>query len=53
MIKANSYLPDKLSSILKNIQFKGVTGDISFDAKGDINRGSISMYQVKIVSGNI
>ena len=46
MIKANSYLPENIS-IFKNIQFKGVTGDISFDAKGDINRGSISMYQVK------
>jgi branched-chain amino acid transport system substrate-binding protein len=47
MIKANSYLPEKYLPFLKKIQFKGVTGDISFDTKGDINRGSISMYQVK------
>ena len=47
MVKANSSLPENYLPFLKNIQFKGVTGDISFDAKGDINRGSISMYQVK------
>jgi branched-chain amino acid transport system substrate-binding protein len=47
MVKADSSLPENYLPFLKNIQFKGVTGDISFDAKGDIKRGSISMYQVK------
>ena len=36
------YLPELASS-----QYQGVTGNITFDEKGDIKGGGISLYQVK------
>jgi branched-chain amino acid transport system substrate-binding protein len=47
MKKAGSTDPAKYLPELAKIQFQGVTGNISFDEKGDIKGGSISLYQVK------
>ena len=41
-MKAKVYLP-----ALAAIQYQGVTGNVAFDAKGDIKGGSISLYRVK------
>ena len=47
IIQANSASPQDYLSYVKKIKFQGVTGPISFDKKGDINRGSISLYEIK------
>jgi branched-chain amino acid transport system substrate-binding protein len=36
------YLPE-----LKKIAYKGVTGNIAFDAKGDIKDGTLTLYTYK------
>ncbi|MCL6263216.1 branched-chain amino acid ABC transporter substrate-binding protein [Craterilacuibacter sp. RT1T] len=36
------YLPE-----VGKTQHKGVTGDVSFDPQGDVNNGSVTVYQVK------
>ena len=47
MQKAGSTDPAKYLPELANIQYQGVTGNIAFDEKGDIQGGGISLYQVK------
>jgi branched-chain amino acid transport system substrate-binding protein len=47
MKKAGSSDPAKYLPALAGITYKGVTGNITFDEKGDIKGGSISLYQVK------
>jgi len=47
MKKANSTDPAKYLPELAAIQYEGVTGNVAFDEKGDIEGGSISLYQVK------
>lgn len=47
MKKAGSTDPAKYLPELAKIQFKGVTGNISFDEKGDLKGGGITLYQVK------
>ncbi len=47
MKKANSTEPAKYLPELAKIAYKGVTADISFDDKGDIKGGAITLYQVK------
>ncbi len=47
MKKAGSADPAKYLPELAKTQYHGVTGNISFDEKGDIKGGSISVYQVK------
>ena len=36
------YLPE-----LKKINYRGVTGQIAFDASGDINNGALTLYTFK------
>ena len=47
MQQANSTETETYLATLKNIQYAGVTGVISFDSKGDIKNGAITLYQVK------
>jgi branched-chain amino acid transport system substrate-binding protein len=47
MKKAGSTEPAKYLPELAKIEYKGVTGIISFDEKGDIKNGPITVYQVK------
>ncbi|MEN9656956.1 MAG: hypothetical protein RL571_421 [Pseudomonadota bacterium] len=47
MKKAGSTEPAKYLPELQKIEYKGVTGVISFDDKGDIKNGPITVYQVK------
>ena len=47
MEKAGSAEPAKYLVELPNIHFTGVTGEIGFDAKGDVLGGAITLYRVK------
>jgi branched-chain amino acid transport system substrate-binding protein len=47
MKKAGSTDPGKYLPELANLQYQGVTGTIRFDQKGDIQGGSISLYQAR------
>ena len=47
MQEAGSAEPAKYLPKLAAIKYQGVTGPISFDAKGDINNGAITVYSVK------
>jgi branched-chain amino acid transport system substrate-binding protein len=48
MVKADSVEPAKyLPMLAKTTGFKGVTGDISFDAKGDVKNGALTLYTYK------
>lgn len=47
MQKAGSADPKKYLPELAKIQHKGVTGNIAFDAKGDIKDGSLTLYTYK------
>jgi len=48
MVKANSADPAKYLPVLaKTTGFKGVTGDIGFDEKGDIKNGALTLHSFK------
>jgi branched-chain amino acid transport system substrate-binding protein len=48
MVKAGSSDPAKyLPELAKTSGFKGVTGTISFDAKGDVKNGALTLYTYK------
>jgi branched-chain amino acid transport system substrate-binding protein len=47
MKKANSADPAKYLPELAKIQYKGVTGPIAFDAKGDIKDGTLTLFTYK------
>ncbi|WIT14330.1 branched-chain amino acid ABC transporter substrate-binding protein [Paucibacter sediminis] len=48
MVKAGSADPAKYLPVLaKTENYKGVTGNISFDAKGDIKNGALTLYTYK------
>lgn len=47
MKKAGSTEPAKYLPALNKIEYSGVTGQISFDEKGDLKNGAITIYQVK------
>jgi len=47
MVKAGSWQPTKYLPVLAKIQHKGVTGQIAFDARGDIKDGTITLYGFK------
>lgn len=47
MKQANSAEPAKYLPALKKIHYKGVTGDIAFDDKGDIKDGALTLYTYK------
>ena len=47
MVKAGSPEPAKYLPVLAKIEYKGVTGNIAFDAKGDIKNGALTLYTYK------
>jgi branched-chain amino acid transport system substrate-binding protein len=47
MKKANSTDPAKYLPELAKINYKGVTGPIAFDSKGDIKNGTLTLYTYK------
>ncbi|BCL75510.1 branched chain amino acid ABC transporter substrate-binding protein [Jeongeupia sp. HS-3] len=47
MKKAGSTEPAKYLPELTKLEFQGVTGNVSFDDKGDLKNGPITIYQVK------
>jgi len=47
MQKANSADPKKYLPALAAIKYEGVTGSITFDAKGDIKNGALTLYTYK------
>ena len=47
MKKAGSAEPAKYLPELQKISYKGVTGNIAFDAKGDIKDGTLTLYTYK------
>ncbi|MCL2657609.1 MAG: branched-chain amino acid ABC transporter substrate-binding protein [Betaproteobacteria bacterium] len=47
MQKADSVEPAKYLPVLKKIDFKGVTGTVAFDEKGDIKNGSVTVYEYR------
>jgi branched-chain amino acid transport system substrate-binding protein len=44
MQEANSAQPAKYLPFLQKIKYQGVTGLISFDAKGDIKDGALTLF---------
>jgi branched-chain amino acid transport system substrate-binding protein len=47
MVKADSADPKKYLPVLAKISHEGVTGKISFDSKGDINGGNLTLFTYK------
>ena len=47
MQRANSTDPAKYLPELSKANFKGVTGTIAFDEKGDIKNGALTLYTYK------
>ena len=47
MVNAGSSDPAKYLPALKSINYKGVTGNIAFDEKGDIKNGALTLYTYK------
>jgi branched-chain amino acid transport system substrate-binding protein len=47
MQQAKSAEPAKYLPVLAKIKHKGVTGDIEFDAKGDMKNGTMTLYTYK------
>jgi branched-chain amino acid transport system substrate-binding protein len=48
MVKANSSDPAKYLPVLaKTTGYKGVTGNITFDEKGDIKNGALTLFTYK------
>jgi branched-chain amino acid transport system substrate-binding protein len=47
MQKANSSEPQKYLPELAKIQYKGVTGNIAFDNRGDVKDGTLTLYTYK------
>ena len=47
MVQAGSTEPAKVLAEIPKLRFAGVTGEIGFDAKGDVLGGAITLYRVK------
>jgi branched-chain amino acid transport system substrate-binding protein len=47
MKRANSTDPAKILAAMPDTDYKGVSGEIQFDAKGDLKHGVISLYDYK------
>lgn len=46
MQKADSTDPRKYAPELRRLRHTGVTGDIEFDANGDLKHGALSLFRV-------
>ncbi len=47
MVRANSSEPAKYLPALAHANYKGITGTIAFDQKGDIKNGALTLYTYK------
>jgi branched-chain amino acid transport system substrate-binding protein len=47
MVKAGSAEPAKYLPVLAKLNYKGVTGNIAFDEKGDIKNGALTIHSYK------
>jgi len=47
MVKAGSAVPAKYLPFLAKANYKGVTGPVAFDARGDVRDGTITLYGFK------
>jgi len=47
MVKAGSAVPAKYLPLLAKANYKGVTGPVAFDARGDVRDGTITLYGFK------
>jgi branched-chain amino acid transport system substrate-binding protein len=47
MVKAGATAPAAYLPVLAKTSYKGVTGPIAFDARGDIRDGTITLYTFK------
>lgn len=47
MQKAGSAEPAKYLPVLAKVKYKGITGNIEFDAKGDMKEGTMTLYTYK------
>jgi branched-chain amino acid transport system substrate-binding protein len=47
MVKAGSAVPAKYLPFLAKASYKGVTGPVAFDARGDVRDGTITLYGFK------
>jgi branched-chain amino acid transport system substrate-binding protein len=47
MKRANSTDPAKILAVMPTTDYKGVSGEITFDSKGDLTHGVISLYNYK------
>jgi branched-chain amino acid transport system substrate-binding protein len=47
MKRANSTDPAKILAMMPSTDYKGVSGEITFDAKGDLTHGVISLYDYR------
>jgi branched-chain amino acid transport system substrate-binding protein len=47
MVKAGSAVPAKYLPFLAKTSYKGVTGPVAFDARGDVRDGTITLYGFK------
>ncbi|MFC0400104.1 branched-chain amino acid ABC transporter substrate-binding protein [Paraburkholderia rhizosphaerae] len=47
MKRANSTDPGKILAVMPNTDYKGVIGETTFDSKGDLKHGVISLYDYK------
>ncbi|MDR7008893.1 branched-chain amino acid ABC transporter substrate-binding protein [Paraburkholderia strydomiana] len=45
MKRANSTEPAKILAAMPDTDYRGVTGEIRFDSKGDLQRGVVSLYR--------
>jgi branched-chain amino acid transport system substrate-binding protein len=45
MVAAGSAEPDKYLPALRNLSFKGITGPIAFDERGDVKEGGVTLYR--------
>ena len=47
MVKAGSSAPARYLPVLAKMEYKGVTGPVAFDARGDVRDGTITLYGFK------
>ena len=47
MVKAGSAEPEKYLPEVSKVDYKGLTGPITFDEKGDIKNGALTLFTYK------
>ncbi|MFJ3044226.1 branched-chain amino acid ABC transporter substrate-binding protein [Herbaspirillum chlorophenolicum] len=47
ILQANSLEPDAITAAMRKLQYKGVTGNIAFDAEGNLRQPVYTLYRVQ------